>query len=246
MAKTIGDLKKTIAAFTRRSQASYQGENGDSLMVAINHAKDFAQRGVDFERAFEEVQVTVADVNVGGNLKDAKRVRDLNLGVTVKTLRKAFLQTQTTEVFVPVEMISRQAYVDSLQRVTTTSSFSLQDRESDQLALSQVRPLAIVLKGDDRFDVTPNDVAILGSVAGLAVRFDCVEWLPDFVSDNDSSFLLTYCYDFMMFRSIWELNFLLKEDQRFSISSTVLENTWQSVLEWNSKIVGNAVDMSLD
>ncbi len=246
MAKSIGDLKKTIAAFTRRSIASYSGDNGDSLLVAINHAKDFAQRGIDFERLYEEMRVTVADVSQGGRFSNAKAYPELLEPVTIKTVRKGFLQLTDGSAFIPVEVISRQAYVDSLQRRTTTSAYSLSERESGVVATSYQNPLQIVLKGDDRFDVVPANAQLLGSLTSLNVAFDVIKWMPDFTSDNETSFLLTYCYDFMMFRSIWELNFLLKEDQRFTISSTVLENTWDSVKEWNSKIVGNAVDLNLD
>jgi hypothetical protein len=246
MPKTILNLKQAIAAFTRRSITSFQSAEGDSLLVAINHAKDFAQRGVDFERAMTKVQVTVPDMTVGGLLSTAKRLPDNLTPVQIKTVRYAFLPNAERTLYVPVNIYSRSTYVDMLRRRSNPSAYSLQERESDQLALRQDMPLGVVLFGDDQFEVTPINSSLLGNLAAYPVQFDVIEWLPDFTQDTDSSFLLTYCFDFMMFRSIMELNYLLKEDQRFSVSTTILGNAWESVKEWNSKIVGNTTDVTLD
>jgi hypothetical protein len=213
------------------------------LLVAVNNAMTFTQRELDLERAFEQVMVTVPDMRNGGRLSDAKVYPDGQVACEVKTVRKAFLQLSGSEFQVPIPLVSRQSYVDTLERRVTGGVYSLTQRETgiiptvDQSSL----PIQVVLSGHDRFFVSPASESVLGTLQGLVVYFDAILMLPDFVTDNDSNFLLTYCFDFMMFRSIYELNFLLKEDQRFEISMSILASVWESVKDWNSKSVGNAV-----
>jgi hypothetical protein len=241
MPKTIGDLRKAICAFTRRSPSSFVGEHGDSLLVAVNNAKNFAQREVDFEAAFEQVMVVVPEVAKGGDLRKAKLYPDNQVAAEVKCVRKGFLQSTSGSFQIPVPVVSRQSWVDSLERRSTGSVYSLNERETGHVANASAQPLSIVLVGQHKFFISPASEAVLGTLQALPVYFDAILLQPDFVSDNETSFLLTYCFDFMLFRSIYELNFLLKEDQRFEISMTMLSVAWQSVKDWNSKITGNAV-----
>lgn len=216
--------------------------NGDQLLVAINHAKDFAQREVDFERAFVQVRCIMPEATQGGSLLTTTDLVT-NEVVEVKTIRKAFLRN-TDGLERPVGVISRQAYVDALGR--RFSSLGSSPSSSDISYALACPETTVVLQGD-RFFVYPLNTLSLGSLTQVPVYFDAIHWLPDFAEDKEPSFLFIYCNDFMMFRSIFELNFLLKEDQRFNVSMTVLESTWQSVKNWNSKYIGNAVDnVSLD
>jgi len=67
------------------------------------------------------------------------------------------------------------------------------------------------------------------------------------IRKGQPNFLLTNVFDFLLFRSIYELNFFLKEDQRVPISAKVLDEIWNNVLQWNATIVGNSTDdASLD
>jgi hypothetical protein len=43
-----------------------------------------------------------------------------------------------------------------------------------------------------------------------------------------------------MYRSIFELNFFLKEDERVAISDSMLQLTWQNVVAWNETVVRNS------
>jgi hypothetical protein len=68
-----------------------------------------------------------------------------------------------------------------------------------------------------------------------------------YVDATQTNFLLDYCFDFMMFRSIYELNFYLKEDSRVELSDKLMENIWDNVQKWNATIIGNTVsDNNLD
>jgi hypothetical protein len=243
MPKSLGDLRKAICAFTRRSPASFVSEHGDSLLVAVNNAKNFAQREVDFEAAFEQVVVRVAEISKGGDIRTAKIYPDETVAVEIKTVRKAFLQMTGNATMIPVPIVSRQSWVDSLERRVSGQVYSLNDRETGRIpnANAQATPLQIVMSGIHRFYVSPANEQVLNASQNLPIYFDAILQQQDFVSDNETSFLFTYGFDFMMFRSIYELNFLLKEDQRFAISMSILEGSWQSLKNWNSKTVGNTV-----
>ena len=63
----------------------------------------------------------------------------------------------------------------------------------------------------------------------------------DVIKEDQTNFLLTYCFDYMMFRTIYELNFFLKEDARVQLSDKLMETIWENVQKWNATIVGNTV-----
>lgn len=68
-----------------------------------------------------------------------------------------------------------------------------------------------------------------------------------YVDGAQTNFLLDYCFDYMMFRTIYELNFYLKEDSRVELSDKLMESIWDNVQKWNYTIVGNTVnDGNLD
>jgi len=63
-----------------------------------------------------------------------------------------------------------------------------------------------------------------------------------YVPPTQTNFLLDYAFDYMLFRTIYELNFFLKEDLRVPISKAALDEIWNNVVRWNDSIIGNSVD----
>jgi hypothetical protein len=62
-----------------------------------------------------------------------------------------------------------------------------------------------------------------------------------------TDFLLENCNDFMLYRSVVELNFFLKDDSRVQISQSKMSEVWESVLSWDNSLVENtAEDANLD
>lgn len=57
-----------------------------------------------------------------------------------------------------------------------------------------------------------------------------------------TDFLLDHGFDFLMFRSITELNFYLKDDQRVNISQAKLNEAWDSMLAWDSLMIPSTGD----
>ena len=68
-----------------------------------------------------------------------------------------------------------------------------------------------------------------------------------YVDGAQTNFLLDFCFDFMLFRTLYELNFFLKEDSRVELSDKLMTDLWENVKKWNITIVGNTVsDNTLD
>lgn len=59
-------------------------------------------------------------------------------------------------------------------------------------------------------------------------------------SEND--FLLDSCFDWLMYRSVYELNFFLKEDDRVQISTNLISDAWNAMRSWNENLISQSVD----
>jgi hypothetical protein len=75
---------------------------------------------------------------------------------------------------------------------------------------------------------------------------DVFKWMDSYVNGTETDFLLDYCFDYMLFRTISELNYFLKEDQRVALSTQVVKDAWESLKAWNAMIVEQSDDVTLE
>jgi hypothetical protein len=75
---------------------------------------------------------------------------------------------------------------------------------------------------------------------------DVVRWLNDYVSANDTDFLLEHCADYMLLETLRFLQYFLKEDIRVNVSDNQLAAAWQGVIAWDANLVLTGEDMNLD
>src|SRR5258705_13025870 len=61
---------------------------------------------------------------------------------------------------------------------------------------------------------------------------------------NESDFLIDNCFDWLMYRAIWGLNFFLKEDERVAIDRDLINESWDAVKSWNENLINLATDDS--
>lgn len=215
MANTFLTLKNAVAAYVGRNKTDFTYfTTEDMLLRAANNAKDFAQRQVDFEYSTVLAQISVGAT---GASMDSATLAGTATGVTLKCIRKSFLTSSTNEL--PLQMLSRDAYVNKLARFGGPPS--------DETYIVQIGRTVYLLPA-------PTTATL--------VYVDGIQWLSDFSADGDTNFLLTFCFDYLLFRSILELNFFLKEDQRIPVSAKLLEDTWTSVKAWNASVVYNGLD----
>lgn len=267
-----------------RKESDFVIDGKDVLGQAINNAKDYCQRLIDFEYAWTQVKFDgqTYDATKGFSI-DEGRNQNGSL-VRVKNFKQAYLVQDGQATAVPI--------------YTVEMAYNLKRRSTDG------KPI-VVLFGRSFFVEPPPKSA-------FEIVFDCVEWIPDFkhikghstmeleqrlfdpeaefnkhaqAGDvvfnavtgasslvlavesattlllhahifNDppqaytlgtaSSFLLDYCFDFLLARSVYELNFFLKEDQRVGISAAHLDAVWQNVVAWNATIVHGNKSLTLD
>lgn len=219
MAKTFLDLKNAVAAALGRNKTDFTFfTTEDTLVRSINNAKDYVQREMDFELAKTFAQV--ANVTTGGDLANAK-LYGTSTAVVVKNVRKAFAIDRDTG---ELEIMTRDAFIEMSRRRDNSLSYG-----------------GYFVRHGQLFYIYPT----LSSAK--TIYMDIHQWLPDMSADADTSFLLDYCFDLLQYRSILELNFFLKEDQRIPVSAQLLESLWESVKRWNNTLIYNStVDVNLD
>lgn len=65
--------------------------------------------------------------------------------------------------------------------------------------------------------------------------------LEPLTADDDTNFLLTYAWDFIVLSALKRFNLYLKEGEQFSISSVQLQQEWSDLMEWDASIGSSAV-----
>lgn len=209
-------LKDVILGCATRAPESFQSGTTNFVDVAINNAVIFAQRQHDFEWNKGEVSI---ECNPRGLITSAID-EDSQQPVQLKRIIKAFGENKPTGVLdVSFPYLSRVSQVG--------------DNTKAQLNHSPVyEGWPRVIHQGQTIYLTPIPTA-----NPHKLYFEAVKWLPRLCRDCDSNFLFHYAFDFLMYRSIVELNFFLKEDERFNVTKTMLEESWRSVVNWDTSLV---------
>jgi len=237
---TVADLKIAIAGYMQREPSVFVRTVGNSsldlLLLACNNARLYAERLVDFEYSRQDCKVEV-DIAEGGSLAFATEVDDENVGVDVKKIVTPFIPALDGTKF-PVELWSRKKWNDKVRR-----KFELARPVDNFANLPQwfsVSPFVVVKEGRTVF-VAPSDSSQFPTNP-FDLHFNVVAWLPKYMDGTEDDFLIENCFDWMLFYSISQLNFYLKEDERVVLSANVLKDTWDSVIKWNSELSMNSTD----
>lgn len=212
----FGELKKTVLAFIRRTSASVTVDGQDILSQAINMARQYSERLYDFEhnRVLGKVTLTNAGAPISA-------ITDENgTSLRVKSIKAAYLKDESTSKLFPIELISRAEHFVTARVVEVS------------------RP-TVVRFGDSLYFLPTPD-----QLKPVVVYLDVIRWLKDYTDDADTDFLLMYCADYMVFRTIEMLNFFLKEDARIPISQAMLDRAWKSVRVWDSNLVQGTITTS--
>jgi hypothetical protein len=305
MAVTYSKLRDSVAGYMHRTPETFYFNGQDLLLQAINNAKNFAQRAVDFELSRTFGQLNGVSPTTGANISSMVYF-GTNKTFIVKSLKRAFLGSDAigTNIF-PIDFISRESYVQRLRRQTENALVvgNTQIINTPQMSVSSIQVGQTIY-------IVPGNIA----APFISIYFDALEWLPDFttspisgianansfslvdgtvnfislgvrvgdlvintsdgtqavvssinsatslglnadifvsasrsysvyvVSPNQTNFLLDFCFDYMTFRAIWELNYFLKEDARVPLSDTMMKEIWDNVIKWNSTIIANSTD----
>ena len=210
---TFGDIKQAVLGYVTRAQSSFQAGSQNMVPIAVNNAIMKAQRQHDFEWCKGVFSVECKPVGLVSNARN-----ELGQTVLAKRVIKAFGTVQPT------------GHNDkSIPYLSRTSAIADATSLSKNAGMTMCTP-AVIHDGLKVY-VTPEP-----SKAYVAYFYG-VLWLPKLVSDVDTNFLLDFGFDYLLYSALLELNFFIKEDERFNISKSMLAESWSTLLDWDSSLV---------
>jgi hypothetical protein len=305
----IEDFKKLVSDYMNRDSTLFDSNSSsqvDKLLLAINNAKSYSQRKLQFELARTTVAVVI-DKDVGGDLSTAVGV-DSGDPIRIQNLERAFLPSTDGVTFYPVDITNRNSNIKDLQRLV--------ENIFDPRLNNVITPpsFAKIVRFGNKVYVAPWDTRLY-TTQTLTARFDVVQWMPPYGSavvgtatstsafhlvDSAATFItngvavgdvvynttastsatvtavssetdltlsadifesaeaykvgtkvqedffLIECIDYMLYRTIQELNLFLKEDQRVVISANMMNDAWETVKSWNSRLAYSNEQYNLD
>lgn len=207
-------MRQAVLGCVSRAQSSFATGNQNFVDTAINNSLIYAQRRCDFEWCKGEVSV---DCNPFGNIITATDTEGQQ--VMIKRILKAFGVKQP--------QVGLGTSIPYLSRVSQIADDTTGKASSCHCSCSGNR---VVHEGRKVFHMP--------EIKGPhKLYFYAVKWLPRLVKPEDTNFLLDFAFDYIMYKSILELNHYIKEDERFRVSSTLLTEAWESLLTWDAHLV---------
>jgi len=239
MSNTSGQLKVAVAGFMQRDPSTFvrtvNAVTWDVLLQACNNARLYAERLIDFELAKVPIQIESVTLTTGGSLANAKLL-GTSTAVGVKKLLDVFLATGDGGTY-PIKLQTK-AYWN--KRMLRRIENLLPTDVANSLRVIET-PLSLTQIGQT-IAVAPPDASALPS-ASFTVYAEAVRWLSPYTSaGTETDFLLDYCFDWLQYRAIQELNFFVKEDERVQLSTSLVNDAWRAIVQWNGELVASTAD----
>ena len=237
MGQTSAQLKVAVAGFLQRDPAVFlRSPDTDLLLNACNNARLYAERRVDFELAVTQVHIPGMTLNEGGSLLSAVLASDDTTPVAIKKIRTPYIPLHHPGHYFPVCLTSKKKWDD---RIKVRWEGAHPHDRADFAYLTD-SPFEVVQSGNSVFIAPPN--ARMYNAGTLTIAADVIAWLPRYVDGTEEDFLLDFCFDWLTYRAVQELNFYLKEDERVQISASFVKEAWDALVIWNNELQASAVD----
>lgn len=217
MALNFAKLKTLILAYVKRTEASVVKDDVNTVEIAVNNAMLAIQRDHDFNWLHKQIYV---DCDPIGNVLTGAKLSLDDTSVKVKRLLKAYLKEPNSDQLQPIDFQSQATHAHDVHKAQKLGLSRSQSGE----------PARLVQQGQNIW-LYPRPTA------ATRVYFDAVVYLAELDGDSDTNFLLEYARDYLMYSSIIELNFFIKEDERYQISQTQLSRARKSLLNWDNTLV---------
>lgn len=233
----FGQLKTGIGAFMSRSTNVFVKDGVDALGNAINFSRKHAERLLDFEFNKDRARLPSVSAQTGALFS---QIQDLSgQALNVKGIERAWTADSNFNRVTPLHIYNSEAYENRQRRRVTLN------RETMQPILeSDVTEAALVLHGT-RLYVQP--LTVFNNAQTSNLRLDVVKWMPDYVADGDTDFLMDVGAEWLMYRTILQLNFYLKEDERLKLQVGIVDQAWKTIESWNNSLVAARIDgVSID
>ncbi len=283
----ISEFKQAVASFVGRDPAYFQdnvdGALGpDKLLIAINNAKIFLQRQIDFEYARGFVDFTyVTQIGTGEGIRLQNAVRhDSACPVNVKKVVNLYtphgfarLLPLRQKTFRGVSDMIRGSFerggnlwIPDMRPGYGTICPLPTDAEwtavwghtfRDPIYYQHGRTIYLYPKPNGQNAQCQN----VPAVPNLSFVGDVVAFLPSYSEGTPQSnsvtnvdgkaetdpyltdFFLTDCYDYMLWRSIVELNVFLKDDDQVGVSQSKMTEALENIRQWNADIINAGYDI---
>tara|TARA_R110000868_G_scaffold81743_1_gene231167 strand:- start:24467 stop:25135 length:669 start_codon:yes stop_codon:yes gene_type:complete len=211
---TFKELKDVILGCASRANSSFQAGASNLVDIAINNAVIHAQRNQDFE--WNKGTVTMA-CSPKGSIDTV--LDEAGEAVKIKRIIKAYgtaVPTGDYDLSIP--------YLSKVSQIGDNTKARLNLTHVDRDTSRVIHQGKVVYMSP-----SPGDVYTL--------YFEAVKWLPRLSRDNDTNFLFDYAFDYLLYRSIVELNFYVREDERFNVTKDMIMSAWQSVIAWDASLI---------
>lgn len=215
------DFKIQVAAFLNRDAATSLQQSGiDLILASTNRTMLWAQRSHDFEYCRVKQTLLVNGVT-GGNLT--------TLPIPIKKVERIFTaggaQADFTDRMTVVNRYTRKPSIDGISA------------EEVRITVPTTRqPLTVYQLGTFIYTMFPLPPLYAIPSNDYTYSLDTVKWQAPLVNPADDNFFLTYCNDWMLFRTLTELNVYLKEDTRVEIDQKKTDEAWAAVLSWDASL----------
>ena len=237
---TYANFKTTVLSYVNRSSAVFTAGTLDYVLTAMNDARRDAQRRYTFNLLRTQAfgQLSLAPCNlltdfdttpVSGTLIVVKQIDGVYTydSATVGATLRYYRQNK-----VPFH---RQSQFDMELDVDPTAFGGSQNVITGQLSTARQ---FVYQQGNNLFHSTLSTPAWY--------LCDVVQWLPDHDGGAGEDVFLTYCSDWLKWATLVNMNVYLKDDQQVSISASLLERSWNSVMQFDSQQGASTGAINLD
>lgn len=208
------NIKQVVLGCVSRLSSSFNTGTQNFVDIAVNNAIIYAQRKADFEWNKGDISI---ECDPTGNIMSAKD--EDGCVVKIKKIIKAYGLTQP-----PMGASPSIPYLSKVSQIAD-------DTLTQKSACWAPDSPRVIHNGQKVFHVpTPTETP-------YNLYFYAVKWLPRLVKDSDTNFLLEYGFDFIMYRSILELNFFIKEEERFQVSQAMVQEAWNTLVGWDASLI---------
>lgn len=220
-----------------------EGGTPDKMLFAINNARRRIEREVNFEYAKTVVKLVVDPV-LGGDLSAAVDFIDGTTVVPVKKVIRAFrLVSDGSDYYYPLNIVSDKGEDNDYRRqldlrmmgTTHGPTYNPHGHVSQDVFVEQQGTLLFA---------TPRQPS------PTTLKIKVYKWLTPYrlPAGEDDGFtddwMLQYCRDYLLYKTIDELNIFEREDQRVPISNAKMNDARISVIAWDSDLLSD--DQSLN
>ena len=216
-----GDFKTKVAAYINRDPSLFVVNGVDLLADAVNTAKMAAQRRYNFNQ-----------------LKTYGFISTSATGAPLTSI------TADIAGLVPL----RVKKIESVWQYDTTSPTPQKLRQINMIAANELknilptlltyqfepRTLPVTLK--NRAYVYGGNFYVSGFPTPTMFWVDVTQWLDDYSDDSDTDIFLTYYRDWMLFKTLQQLNAFLKETEKIQVSTALLDKAWDEVTMHDSEM----------